>query len=95
MYRLAGAASGESLRLRDWIRNRANVWNLREDALRKRLNAGHTIESALALPPRVHKKWRQNDACVLRMLANGKLSLSLIVRVCGRSRDEVRRLANG
>jgi hypothetical protein len=95
MQRLVANSSGEIMRLCDWTRNSANVWNLLTDTIRVRLNHGHTLESALALPPGVHRKWRQNDSCVRKMLANGKLTIALIAKVCGRSRDEVRRLADG
>jgi hypothetical protein len=69
------------------------VWGLKDDTVRKRLDAGFSIEQALALPPHVKRSWRQSDKDVHKMLANGRLTIALIASVSGRSREEVKRLA--
>jgi hypothetical protein len=92
--RMVSSTSGERRTLRNWCRNREdNVWELKDDTVRKRLDAGFTIEQALALPPHVKRAWRQSDSDVRKMLANGRLAVAVIASVCGRSREEVKRLA--
>jgi hypothetical protein len=90
MERLMTGFNGRTMSIRDWSRDRRNVWRLSEDRIRQRLNAGYSLEQALSLAPRMTRKFRHPDRDVRRIAQNHFLSRKLLAAICGRTVEEIR-----